>query len=1310
MLVLIFLVLLSALIIGFFTSVEGEVVASKTYQNSVTAAQLVRSATNIVAGQIVDGTRSTKTRRGPSAAGRIPAGERLAWASQPGLIRTWDDRGNGWKIFKLYSARDMVVDFDRGNRYSVLEKLPKEVPGAWPGQPAIYTDLNEPVLVEDSTGKIERDGHRMRASYPIVDPLAMSLDKVEGFLITTPPGYGGKFSAGMPQIDASTDPTAAADQDHTANPAPMPVVWIYVLKDGTLTVPNDVADGGRTAVWKKQAASVTPSRDNPIAGRIAFWTDDETCKLNINTSSEPTAWDTPRALTKRDLDYGKFQPAQREYQRYPGHPFTNALSPVLLHGIDLNPAIKEEIYRIIPRVGTGGTMGGSLSLANAQNPIVLDRDRLFANADELLFEPKIDPARPGHRLAISNDRTDLPTLRPLLTPERLRRARFFLTANSRAPETNLFGQPRVSLWPVNVDTARRTAHDKLAAFCSSIPDGTGVSTRAYYFQRYDPNSPANDFSNPRLRRNQELYRYLQSLTEMEVPGFGGNFKAKLAADRDQVLTEIFDYIRCTNLNDPQPAATPYAPNGQVAPIRIASNTPGNPWTKGFGRFHTISQAGLHFICSFDPTPPATGNPLPGRQVGANERVIEAAFIFTPFSPSVGWPPLHENLSIQAIFPPPASNEFRVVDSHNVPQPLTFPTARATLNDSLGTGVYLDGRNKGGAGGLRGTIAGLGGQNYPWISQRLVVSANSPLSFHGGTVALKLYCGASLVQTINVRIPDGDFPVPALVRTGTTPARGTGATQASDWWSLSKRYANARLAPFLPSQPEFTSITRCWPADDSGRLPGFKAGSLFRAEDVVRSVVPKHGDLRLIAGQFDVPATDWQEAADDDGQPWASRTMRFSHLFTEPAGTQFSYGFINEPGNGAGPGLYGSRAGDQLTPANYHYSRLPEIRPGAGRFNQWGDFDNGPAQTVDGAYINKPDEGNAAGTAGHPYWSSSFTAPTDIYFSPNRLVPSAGMLGSLPTGIRRGRPWQTLLFHRDPAHPGAASPPDHLLMDLFWMPVVEPYAISEPFSTAGKVNLNYEIAPFNYIHRASAGVGAMKSEEPLAIPTSDSASPRAGWPDAAKIYKLWDCEVADEGWLPDSHCTDPQVQQDWTAASNGDPPFHRMRKQIDPLKTLLKQVELDHFAAGQIFKSASEICDLHLVRYGELDDGFTPELIITDADAQNFWKSHVVTGDNTRERPYANLYGKLTTRSNTFTVHVRAQVLRQRGPAGGGRWTEWREGHDQRVAEYRGSTLLERYIDPADRTLPDFVTPTSTASAVVDNAYRTRIIATRKFTP
>ena len=86
-----------------------------------------------------------------------------------------------------------------------------------------------------------------------------------------------------------------------------------------------------------------------------------------------------------------------------------------------------------------------------------------------------------------------------------------------------------------------------------------------------------------------------------------------------------------------------------------------------------------------------------------------------------------------------------------------------------------------------------------------------------------------------------------------------------------------------------------------------------------------------------------------------------------------------------------------------------------------------------------------------------------------------MFASLPTGVKREIPWQTLLFRPpawghpddfDVSYPGYEDPKDHYLLDLFWMPVVEPYAISEPFSTAGKINLNYQILPFTNIKRAT----------------------------------------------------------------------------------------------------------------------------------------------------------------------------------------------------------------------------------------------------
>ena len=64
----------------------------------------------------------------------------------------------------------MVTDFDVTGTYSVKDKAPHGDAGRLAREPALYTDLNEPVLVEDPEGKISRDGRSFRASYPIVHP------------------------------------------------------------------------------------------------------------------------------------------------------------------------------------------------------------------------------------------------------------------------------------------------------------------------------------------------------------------------------------------------------------------------------------------------------------------------------------------------------------------------------------------------------------------------------------------------------------------------------------------------------------------------------------------------------------------------------------------------------------------------------------------------------------------------------------------------------------------------------------------------------------------------------------------------------------------------------------------------------------------------------------------------------------------------------------------------------------------------------------------------------------------------------------
>ena len=97
-----------------------------------------------------------------------------------------------------------------------------------------------------------------------------------------------------------------------------------------------------------------------------------------------------------------------------------------------------------------------------------------------------------------------------------------------------------------------------------------------------------------------------------------------------------------------------------------------------------------------------------------------------------------------------------------------------------------------------------------------------------------------------------------------------------------------------------------------------------------------------------------------------------------------------------------------------------------------------------------------------------------------------------------------------------------------MPVVQPYAISEAFSTAGKVNMNYRMAPFTYIKRATAMHAVLKSERLLSIPTT-----------AGLTYKS---DIINRGW----------------------------RNPIDAKLTLLQWE--DRFDDGDFFQTPSEVCE------------------------------------------------------------------------------------------------------------------------------------------
>ncbi len=191
----------------------------------------------------------------------------------------------------------------------------------------------------------------------------------------------------------------------------------------------------------------------------------------------------------------------------------------------------------------------------------------------------------------------------------------------------------------------------------------------------------------------------------------------------------------------------------------------------------------------------------------------------------------------------------------------------------------------------------------------------------------------------------------------------------------------------------------------------------------------------------------------------------------------------------------------------------------------GDWDTGPGFAPDGAQINLPDAGTTLDPA-TAYQSLSdgpnaTPAARPTQRMPNALVPSPVILGSLPAGINPAQPassvpWRTLLFCPYPAantsatpyamHPGAASPPDYLVLDNFWMPVVEPYAISTCLATRGKINLNDQVAPFGWIHRSTGLRALLDTLRMPAISASDAASYKTAGQSTPAIWNAIDADA------------------------------------------------------------------------------------------------------------------------------------------------------------------------------------------------------------
>lgn len=1330
--VLCIVTMLLALVLAFFSMVRTERQSSGSFTESVA----VRSLTELPVSLAISQVRKATENLAPDENKKANTETQFrTWASQPGMIRVFGMQniesggyGAGYRsrptaLYKLYSDDVMVVTHP-GAKANTNGLTVSQVNAAlqsdqadledWNEKPGIFTDLNEPAPVP---------GAAPAYKFPILDPRAAVAatggHAVDGFTCFTP----GETSA--PANAAKVAGTVkATNRTDLAARLPMPVRWVYVLKDGTLATP--VSGDAERTTFSTGDGIPSPTAENPIVGRIAFWTDDDTCKININTASEGSHWDMPLGLSQTEKHYAERVPAQNEYNRFPGHPAATSLSTVFqafgnefyVHpAAPVNAAVHERLIGFSPCVPWGGTQAGTKALNPSQKQgLPRKQERLYAGVDELFFNRERD--RNSTALDVSA----------------LELGRFFLTAHSRAPEMSLFGKPRISLWPQSEDESERNPKDKLLAFLSET---RGRESRKWYWERHgnfaSEDSPgtsqtlSGDYSgtsgDPRYRNHNLVISYFNAVTNQGIPGFGSaTFLGKWGTGkRDPIGVQIFDLLRW-GVNghsavsvDGWPTYSYLPPHGGVnargqssaLPLRIST------LVRGFGRWPTITEAALVFIHTEEPQ---------GESGGA----MQAYLLLEPFIP-VNGPPFTVPSIIYRI---QGLGGFTIKYDNDAageaPHDMGFANKADNLCREVGQMPAGNTPFNGFGSTLHGKTAAAGSQGgeahlYPFVSQSIAIKKGAQeFTFSGGSVTIRTFPwwnddnppDDQAVQTIAMDFPQVTLRLPRTARAG-----GSDSAYAT---------VDSRLAAVDPHGHGLTHRDR-----------------LVMDGDIVRSVepnlnAPARGDLRFYSALQNVPAS-WfmvhpqyhdkdterlQFLRVDDhthegqfgphdpalatgGNPWPAQHGRQSTHST--AGTLIE-GFTYV--KGAAPAVPRGLNGARLKTTTADTPNYPlTYRPG--------DWDNGVGPIADGPYLRKPDEGNAMG-GGTAYLSRHhFEAETGASYSPNRQIASAIQFGSLLTGLDPGQltdaasvPWRTLLFCPNPPsrsslpdkepgsdeHRGYTAPRDHLLLDWFWMPVVDPYAISEPFSTAGKINMNYELVPFTHIERSTGVRAVLKSARIAAIPPSAAGSAAGAQDLSAQGY-----------------------EKTGTAAYKGSDASstysHELRYAVNADLTL--EGFRQRFRHGDIFRSATEICGIFLVpqrlegktypsdaapppaSYGEMTKWWNGDLKdLTKVDAFE------LTGDNTREMPYNHLYPRLTTQSNTYTVHHRVQTLKKARSSPPG---EWVEGVDTVAAEHRGSTTFERYLDPNEKQIAGDLYGVG-FNVSWDRFYRIRMIHRKQFAP
>lgn len=735
-----------------------------------------------------------------------------------------------------------------------------------------------------------------------------------------------------------------------------------------------------------------------------------------------------------------------------------------------------------------------------------------------------------------------------------------------------------------------------------------------------------------------LFAFLRALTSREIPGFGGNFEAKyddngVTGERDQILTEIFDYVRTVNLNETYKTRNASLSGGNFVSYtndRVSGNigtdaafkqASGSGWVlpiktpygRGAGRVPVISEIGLWFIQTRTESGGAFSDPSPPE--------VQPGFLIETFSPMqgvMGWVPLNFSYKITNITAP-------TINGQNLVPNTEFRSTWTPPGSAFARSI-----NMGGTDGFAWLMSGglsTANINHFGDVPHLTSKANAiklppgstTFDIVGGEIEITFMTspnydtrgGGTVFQTYRVQIPSATgIPVPTPVDPNLALAGAAYKPVLLNGWA--QRRGNPTVASLIKFSP---------------------------GDDVVRGLAIRHGDYRTVAYLENVPTSffqkDWQ----------ANFGFRTRGTLAYPGTRNGSYV--------SGLAYTSAQSADAT---NFYETPRPKIPLDINGLVEalWdADFDNGLANLIDGPYLNKTDEGSLSATGQVPYFFER-GALADGLFSPFRQIPSAVAFGSLPTGVKHAEAgqntyWRTLAFSPNPlsgsAHHGLSDPPDHLLLDLFTMPIVEPYAISEPFSTAGRLNLNHQLAPFSHITRTTALQAALASQKVVAL--NDSL---------ASTYKT------------------------------ANYPASSIRFPIDATETLEAMDDYLKEKGQNLFRSASEICGVHLVPQGQ-----------TAQSVKTWWNNYRLTGNNSRERPYASLYPLLTTKSNVFTTHLRAQAIK-RLPS----------GEIKVLAEYRGSILFERYLDFNDEAFQTGTVDPDNVS--LEPYFKFRTLSSKQFDP